>query len=396
MSVNDPQPLDGVRVLDFTQVMLGPSATQVLADYGADVIKVERPGAWDLSRTSVANDPDGLDNPVFRSLNRNKRSIVLDLRKPAAKELIYELVGGVDIVANNFRAGVMERMGFGYETLSKINPRVICAFGSGFGQTGPLAYKGGQDILAQALSGVMRRKCNDDEPLTIYATSLCDYSAGMHLVQAILLALLQREKTGRGQQVAVSLFESMLAMQMQEAAMYLQRDLDFSWGGYPLTGVFPTRDGALVLVGAFKSNPLKDICAALGLPDLSADARYADFAGQAANKKFLQATFRERFASETTEFWLKRLDEQDLLCAPVLSMPQALAHEQTLANKSIVGLHPDGGGPRAIGSPLSMAEGAFRVRLPPPKLGADSADVLREAGLSSERIAALKAEGLVA
>jgi formyl-CoA transferase len=396
MSGNDPQPLEGVRVLDFTQVMLGPSATQVLADYGADVIKVERPGAGDLSRTSVANDPDGLDNPVFRSLNRNKRSIVLDTRKSAARELIYELVPGVDIVANNFRAGVMERMGFGYETLAKINPRVICAFGSGFGQTGPLAYKGGQDILAQALSGVMRRKCNDDEPLTIYATSLCDYSAGMHLVQAILLALLQREKTGRGQQVAVSLFESMLAMQMQEAAMYLQRDLDFSWGAFPLTGVFLTRDGALVLVGAFKSNPLKDICAALGLSDLSADPRYENFAGQLANKKFLQATFRERFASDTTEYWLKRLDEQDLLCAPVLSLPEALAHQQTLANKSVVGLHADGGGPRAVGSPLTLADGAFRVRRPPPRLGADSDDVLREAGLSPERIAALKAEGIVA
>ena len=124
----------------------------------------------------------------------------------------------------------------------------------------------------------MRRKCNDDEPLTVYATALCDYTAGMHLVQAILLALLQREKTGRGQQVAVSLFESMLAMQMQEAAMWLQRDRHFSWGAYPLTGGFETSDGALVLVGAFKTNPLQDICAALGLPDLSADPRYATFA----------------------------------------------------------------------------------------------------------------------
>ena len=124
----------------------------------------------------------------------------------------------------------MERMGFGYDELAEINPRIICAFGSGFGQTGPLAYKGGQDILAQALSGVMRRKCNPDEPLTVYATSLCDYTAGMHLVQAILLALLQREKTGRGQQVAVSLFESMLAMQMQEAAMWLQRGQTFQLG----------------------------------------------------------------------------------------------------------------------------------------------------------------------
>ena len=162
----------------------------------------------------------------------------------------------------------------------------------------------------------MRRKCNDDEPLTVYATSLCDYTAGMHLVQAILLALLQREKTGRGQQVAVSLFESMLAMQMQEAAMWLQRDRHFSWGAYPLSGAFETSDGAIVLVGAFKTNPLRDICAALELPDLSADQRYATFAGQVAHKSELQAMFRERFASNTTEYWLARLDEQDLPCAP--------------------------------------------------------------------------------
>ena len=124
---------------------------------------------------------------------------------------------------------------------------------------------GGQDVLAQAMSGVMRRKGDPDEPLTVYATALCDYTAGMHLVQAILLALLQREKTGRGQQVAVSLFESMLAMQMQEAAMWLQRGQHFSWGGYPLTGAFETTDGAIVLVGAFKTNPLQDICKALGV-----------------------------------------------------------------------------------------------------------------------------------
>src|ERR1700683_1510839 len=238
------QPLSGVRVIDFTQVMLGPSATQVLADYGADVIKIERPGPGHPPPPSIPDDPDGLDNPVFRSLNRNKRSIALDLRKPDGKAIVYDLVREADVVVNNFRAGVMERMGFGYDELSKINPRIICAFGSGFGQKGPLAHKGGQDVLAQAMSGVMRRK-GSDEPLTVYATALCDYTAGMHLVQAILLALLQREKTGRGQQVAVSLFESMLAMQMQEAAMYLQRGRHFSWGSYPRAGGFAARVRAI-------------------------------------------------------------------------------------------------------------------------------------------------------
>ena len=135
------QPLSGVRVIDFTQVMMGPCATQMLADYGADVIKIERPGSGDLSRTSIADDPDGLSNPVFRSLNRNKRSIALDLRGEAGKAIVFDLVRNADVVVNNFRAGVMERMGFGYEALAKINPRIICAFGSGFGQSGPLSHK---------------------------------------------------------------------------------------------------------------------------------------------------------------------------------------------------------------------------------------------------------------
>jgi crotonobetainyl-CoA:carnitine CoA-transferase CaiB-like acyl-CoA transferase len=396
MESSATQPLSGVRVIDFTQVMLGPSATQVLADYGADVIKIERPGTGDLSRSSIPDDPDGLDNPVFRSLNRNKRSIALDLRKVDGKAIIYDLVRGADVVVNNFRAGVMERMGFGYDELAKINPRIICAFGSGFGQRGPLSHKGGQDVLAQALSGVMRRKCNDDEPLTVYATALCDYTAGMHLVQAILLALLQREKTGRGQQVAVSLFESMLAMQMQEAAMWLQRDRHFSWGSYPLSGGFQTSDGAIVLVGAFKTNPLQDICAALDLPDLSADQRYAAFAGQVAHKAELQAIFRQRFASNTTEFWLARLDEQDLLCAPVLTLAEALAHEQTKANGTVVTLSGDGRSLPLVGTPLTMAEGAFQLRRAPPALGVDGPAVLCEAGYSAERIAGLKRTGIVA
>src|SRR5271167_4114429 len=356
MEPSATQPLSGVRVIDFTQVMLGPSATQVLADYGADVIKIERPGAGDLSRSSIPDDPEGLNNPVFRSLNRNKRSIALDLRKEDGKAIIYDLVREADVVVNNFRAGVMERMGFGYDELATINPRIISAFGSGFGQKGPLSHKGGQDVLAQALSGVMRRKCNDDEPLTVYATSLCDYTAGMHLVQAILLALLQREKTGRGQEVSVSLFESMLAMQMQEAAMWLQRGRHFSWGGYPLTGAFETTDGAIVLVGAFKSNPLRDICQALGLADLSAEPRFATHKDQVAHKPLLQAVFRERFASNTTEYWLAQLDERDLLCAPVLTLAEALGHDQTKANGTVVTLNGGAKTMPLIGTPLTMDE----------------------------------------
>ena len=197
----------GSSIVDFTQVMMGPVATQVLADFGADVIKVERPPTGDLSRTSFPNDPAGLTGPVYCSLNRNKRSIVLDLRKQEDKDAVLQLLDQADVVVNNFRAGVMDRMGFGYEELKARNPRLIYAVGTGFGLTGPYAHKGGQDVLAQAMSGVMARRSDESLPLSVYSTTFADYSAGMHLVQGVLLALLQRDKTGRGQRVSVSLLQ---------------------------------------------------------------------------------------------------------------------------------------------------------------------------------------------
>lgn len=394
------QPLSGVKVVDFTQVMMGPCATQMLADYGADVIKIERPGAGDLSRTAISGDPEGLDNPVFRSLNRNKRSIALDVRGAEGKAIVYDLVRKADVVVNNFRAGVMERMGFGYAQLSEINPRIICAFGSGFGQSGPLAHKGGQDILAQALSGVMARKPDPHLPGQVYATALADYSAGMHMVQAILLALLQRERTGRGQQVSVSLYDSMLAMQMQEATMQMQRGKDLNWGSFPLTGVFEAQDGALVFVGAFKANPLQDICRALEMPDLSADPEYADFDGQMRNKRELHRMFRERIATNTRGYWLARLEKEDLLCAPVQTLPEALESGQTAENGMIVEYRPGPGSNRPamklMGSPLHMGEGAFQMRHAPPLLGEHGETILRELGYDAGRIAELRQAKIVA
>jgi crotonobetainyl-CoA:carnitine CoA-transferase CaiB-like acyl-CoA transferase len=394
MTTTPVQPLTGVRVIDFTQAMLGPIATQTLADYGADVIKIERQGSGDLSRNSPFEDPDGINNPQYRSVNRNKRSIAIDLRSEEGKAIVYDLARDADVFVNNFRAGVMERMGFGYERLREINPRIICAFGSGFGQTGPLSHKGGQDVLAQAMSGVMARRPSERVPVHVYSTCLCDYTAGMHLAQAVMLALLHRERTGVGQQVAVSLFESMLAMQAQEAAMWMQRGFDLNWGARPLTVAFETTDGALVIVGAFRENPLRDICKALDIADLSKENRFATQAGMTEHKEELQAILRERFRTNSTDYWLARLDKEDVLCAPILTMAEALAHEQTAANGSIIDLG-DGEPVRYLGPPLTMAETAFRVRHHPPDLGADGEAVLAELGYAADRIASLKASGVV-
>ena len=378
-----PLPLDGVRVLDFTQVMMGPCCTQMLGDYGADVIKIERVGAGDLSRWSVGEDPDGGNNPVFASLNRNKRSVALDLKSDADRQAALSLVETADVVVSNFRPGVMERMGFGYDDLRRLNRRIIYAVGTGFGLEGPYVHKGGQDVLAQAMSGAMHRRADPALPLSIYPTALADYSAGMHLVQGILLALLQREKTGEGQQVAVSLYNSMLAMQMQEAAMWMMRGRELNWAAMPLSGVFETADGAVVMVGAFKENPLRDICHALDIDDLSADPRYATLEQQTLHRAELQAIFQDGFAGDTTAHWLARLDEVDILCAPVVTLEDALDDPQTACNRMIVELEPTAGGPvRLVASPIDMSAAPFAVRRAPPALGEHNDEVLAPARAS--------------
>jgi crotonobetainyl-CoA:carnitine CoA-transferase CaiB-like acyl-CoA transferase len=384
---SSPLPLDGVRVIDFTQVMMGPVATQMLADYGADVIKIERPPTGDLSRTAFPNDPAGLLGPVFCSLNRNKRSVALDLRKDEDRALVMKLLETADVVVNNFRAGVMERMGFGYEALSKLNPRLIYAVGTGFGLEGPYAHKGGQDVLAQAMSGVMHRRSNDDQPLAVNATTFADYSAGMHMVQGVLLALLQRGKTGKGQQISVSLLDSMIAAQTQEAAAHLMRGREVNWGAMPLSGVFETSDGALVMVGAFKADPLGDISKALEVDHLGKDERFKDFAAQVANKKALQDIFRARFATNKTAYWLARLEEVDLLCAPVRSLAEALADEQTAINGMVIEAEGEVERVRVVGSPIHMTDAPVAIRIPPPSLGRHT-DAVRAEMANAKREAA--------
>jgi crotonobetainyl-CoA:carnitine CoA-transferase CaiB-like acyl-CoA transferase len=372
-------PLAGIRVIDFTQVMMGPVCTQMLADHGADVIKIERKGAGDLSRSTFA-PVAGHDNPIFCSLNRNKRSVEIDLRDAAQMDLVKALIADADVVTNNFRAGVMERLGLGYEDCKRLNPRIVYAVGTGFGESGPYAHKGGQDVLAQALSGVMARRADASVPISIYPTALADYTAGMHMVQGILFALLQRERTGEGQKVAVSLYNSMLSMQMQEAAMVMMEDSEVNWAAMPLSGVFDTQTGPLVLVGAFKANPLRDICNALEIDDLSQDSRFANLEAQFAHKAELHAIFHERFASNTREHWLARLEAEDLLSAPVRDMREALVDPQTLHNKMILeGEDASKRGLKFIASPIQMSGAQTSLLREPPRLGQHTEEVLAEA-----------------
>ena len=372
-------PLSDLRIIDFTQVYLGPCATQMLADLGADVIKIEKPGSGDITRTIFGAESEQIiNNPIYYSLNRNKRSLTLDLRDQESKNIVYQLVKTADVVVNNFRVGVMERLGFGYEKLKELNPGIIFASGTGYGSKGPYVHKGGQDVLAQAMSGVMERRSDDLIPRSIYSTALCDYAAGMHLFQGILVAIFDRQRTGKGQRVDVSLYNSMLAMQMQEAACQMSWGEEVNWGAMPLTGVFETRDGALVLVGGFNPNGLEEISQVLGLEeDLS--KRFPDYESQKTNKAIIQDMMKSGFAKNTTDYWIKKLEERDLLCSKVKTLAEALEDEQTIENEMIVqNDHPIHGEIKTISSPIQFSEIPFTVHRCAPLLGEHTDEILRE------------------
>jgi crotonobetainyl-CoA:carnitine CoA-transferase CaiB-like acyl-CoA transferase len=389
----DP-PLSGVTVLDFTQIELGPCATQVLGDFGADVIKIERPGLGDPLRFYMPG-PSG-ESAVFWGLNRNKRSVALDVKSPLGREVIYRLARRADVLVHNFRPGVMERLGFGPQDLWALNPRLIYAFGSGYGPGGPYRDKGGQDVLAQALSGLAARRPEDGLPPEPCSTPIADFTAGMMLVQGILLALLARERTGRGQVVHASLLDAMMAIQPTEAAVRLNLDRTLNWAMMPLAGTFKTRDGYVVMVGAFKPNPLREICRGLGIEDLSADPRFATHDLQVAHRDELQARLRVEFQRRTTDEAVAALDRVDILCSRVNSLEEALADPQVVHNEMVVEMHhPDLGPIKSVGIPVKLEGTPGAIRRAPPRLGEHTREVLTELGFTPEEIEALAGAGAV-
>ncbi|MFV0253256.1 MAG: CaiB/BaiF CoA transferase family protein [Beutenbergiaceae bacterium] len=389
-------PLDGITVVDFTQVFMGPSCTQMLGDFGADVIKVERPKSGDTARNSYP-DKDGQDNPIFLSINRNKRGLTIDTKSEQGRAVLHKIIGQADVVVSNFRAGVMERMGLGYEDLRDANPRLIWACGTGFGSTGPYSSLGGQDAINQAYSGVMWRRSGTEDPLSIYPTTLCDYTTGMHLFQGILLALRARESSGTGQRVEVTMYDSMLHMQMQEACMQLNRGHEVNWGRMPLSGVFATTDGAVCIVGGFTPDPLTHICRALEFAENLTDRpEFATFEDQMANRSQLQALLAGQIATNTTAHWTARLEAEGVLNAPVHTLAQTLADEQTAANGMILEAdHPAAGRFRMLNDPIRLSATPPVVRRVAPRLGEHNVEILTEHGFDQATISQLQQEGIL-
>ncbi len=386
-------PLEGARVLDFTQVEMGPVCTQVLGDFGADVIKVERKDVGDISRGKLL--PVEGENPIFLSLNRNKRGLALDLKEAAAREIIYKLIETTDVLVHNFRPDVMARLGLGYDELRQRNPRLIYAHGSGFGPTGPYQHKGGQDILGQAMSGMMMTNAPRGGAPMKAGNPIADFTAGMLLVQAILLALLAREKTGRGQEVYTSLLDGMIASQLQEATYWLNTGRSFNWGHLPLGGPYPTSDGYIAMIGAFRPNPLRDLCAVLGIEDLSQDPRFGTTAQLIEHGPELKEIIATAFREKTSAEWLRALEAIDFLCSPVYTIEEALQDPQVQHNQMVIEFDHPQGKVRAVGSPIKLVDTPATVRHHPPLLGEHNDEILGELGYAPEQIEDLRDSGVI-
>ncbi len=400
--------LDGIRILDFTQVIFGPVATQVLADHGADVIKIERPGQGDLARGF--GPWQGEQSLSFASLNRNKRSLVLNLKDPEGLEIVHRLLEKTDVLVHNFRSGtVMQKLGLDYESLKDTYPRLVYAVGSGYGSEGPYVErnKGGHESMAQALSGVVEQFIGPKNKPQRLPYTVADFTAGMLLAQGVLLALMARERTGEGQYLETSLLDGMMSMQAWTTTRLLnapEEEDDGSAGatspkGNPLDGaVFKTADGFLMVTALFRPFAVlvSDLQEALGLEGMAEDPRFATLDDAKIHREALYEKLEPVFLTRTSEEWIPLLEAQDILVAPIRSTAEALEDPQLAVNNLIIEVeHPILGKMRHVGPPLRLKGTPARQHRAAPLLGEDSQQVLREMGWSQAEIDAMAERGLI-
>jgi crotonobetainyl-CoA:carnitine CoA-transferase CaiB-like acyl-CoA transferase len=390
-------PLAGLVVADFTQLAQGPFATQMMGDLGAEIVKIEPvKGDW-MRHWSMANLYIEGEGGSFLSFNRNKRSIGIDLKHPQGKEVALRLVDRADVVIENFRPGVMERLGLGYETLAERNPRIIYCASSGWGQSGPYVTRPGQDLLVQAVAGVGYLNGNVDDPPRGVGVGIADFTAGFHIVYGVLAALYARQQTGRGQRVDVNLLNSILNLHIQEFTLYLngaglpersRSDIPGAYLGAPY-GFYRTADDYI----AIAMNPINKLAALVGVEGYEECAESQVMEG----RDKVRADFQEGFLRKTTQEWLDILLAEDIWCAPVNDYAAVERDPQVHENEMIVEWeHPKAGPVRGVGIPVKFSETPGEIRRPAPLLGEHAEEILREfAGYGDEEIRRLQKEGVV-
>lgn len=391
-------PLEGVRVLDISQVMAGPYACMLLGDLGADVVKIEPPGTGDQTRGSMGFKMKGADSLGFLNMNRNKRSVTLDLKTEAGKQALKTLAKDADILIENYRPGALRRLGLGYEVLKEINPRLVYTSISGFGQTGPWADRPGFDLMAQAMSGVMSVTGYPDSPPVKAGVPVADIGCALFAIYATLAAYVGAKNTGQGQYVDAALFDTAMAFSVWDTCDW--------WGtGKPpqplgtsnkMTAPYQAMacsDGYFVM-GANNQKLWLKLCQLMGREELVEDPRFTTIANRLANRQALQDELEKSFRQQPKDYWVETLLANGIPAGPILSYPEAFGSEHAKVRNMRMEIdHPVEGKVPNIGFAVKLSGTPQQVRRHPPLLGEHTEEVLAEAGLSGGEIAALREQG---
>jgi crotonobetainyl-CoA:carnitine CoA-transferase CaiB-like acyl-CoA transferase len=382
--------LGDIRIIDFSHVFQGPMGTQLLADFGADVVKIERPGGGDWSR-HWGPYIDAVSLP-YLSLNRNKRSITLDLKCEAGKQVLFQLVETADVLVHNFRPSVMEKLGLGYDELKDTYPKLIYACSTGWGDKGPDVERGraGHDVMARASAGLFEPLGPNGLPIPVGISA--DYPAGLLLMIGILTALHAREKTGKGQLVTTDLLSAAFHANTWHSASELNRARITSHDGVgasedAIRASFKTRDGYIEISPVFSDDALRDLSLALGLTDLSEDPRFVDKKTRPKHADQINAILDQRFLEKSTAEWISILEPQGILCAEVKTYAEAADNPQMQANNMVIEIAPQDHHPlRVLGTPIRLYGTPSSHRAPPPELGQHNTEVLKELGYTDAQI----------
>ena len=392
-------PLEGIKVVELAQIMAGPTCGMLLADMGADVIKVEKLPGGDDTRAYAEPSIRGESAP-FMILNRNKRGVAVNLKKPGGLEVVKKLLAGADVVTENYRKGTLEKLGLGYDVLKVLNPRLVYCAVSGYGRTGPYADKGGFDLIAQGFAGIMSITGEPHGPPAKSGTSIADINAGILAALGIVSALVARSTTGQGQMVETSLMEAAIQQTYWHASIFFATGVNPGPTGsaHLLTApyqAFPTKDGWINVGGANQAN-WERIAKVIGAPELAADARFATNVDRMRNLEALVPLIGERLRARSSAEWLAAFDAEGVPAGPVNRIGDMLSDPQVLAREMVVEVdHSRAGRVKALGNPIKFSATPGEVRRAAPLLGEHTREVLESLGYSAAQIAKLHEDGAV-